>query len=203
MVEIRLAEEADAGAIAAIYGPVVERTVISFETVPPSRAEIAGRILRITATHPWLVCEVWGHVVGYAYATEHRVRAAYRWSVDTSVYVDDQHRRRGVGRGLYTSLFEILRAQRFFNAYAGITLPNAPSVALHEGLGFRQVGVFARVGYKFGAWHDVGWWQLGLTARSDSPEEPVALPALMERDDWKGLARTGEVFVRAATEGSQ
>src|SRR2546429_6274572 len=113
---IRLADESDAAAIAQIYRPIVESTAISFETVPPDREEIVRRLVNTTREHPWLVCEIGGRVAGYAYAAKHRVRSAYRWSVDTSVYVDASCRQRGVGRGLYRSLFGILAAQGYFNA---------------------------------------------------------------------------------------
>src|SRR5262245_20665663 len=133
---IRFADASHAAAMAEIYRPVVESTAISFEMVPPDHEEMARRVVDVTRDHPWLVCEIGGRVAGYAYATKHRVRSAYRWSVDTSVYVDASCRQGGVGRGLYASLFAILAAQGYFNAYAGIALPNAASVGLHEAVGF-------------------------------------------------------------------
>ena len=187
-VRIRLAQGQDAEAIAGIYRPFVEATAISFETEAPGREEMARRIAETMESYPWLVCEIGGGVVGYAYATQHRVRAAYRWSVDTSVYVGQEHRRSGVGRGLYTSLFGILAAQGFFNAYAGITLPNPASVALHESIGFKAVGVYQRVGYKLGAWHDVGWWQLRLNSNDLSPGEPRDLASVRRDPAWESLA---------------
>jgi phosphinothricin acetyltransferase len=198
---IRLAGAADAEAIAAIYRPVVESTIISFETVAPDGDEIARRLADTLVSHPWLVCEIDGRVAGYAYATQHRVRAAYQWSVDTSVYVDAAFRRSGVGRGLYRSLFAILGAQGFFNAFAGITLPNAASVALHEAVGFEPLGVYRHVGFKLGAWHDVGWWQLTLRTldsySDDSPGAPLPLAALSQRADWPALLSAGEPAIRA------
>lgn len=196
MVRIRMACEADAGTIAAIYSPFVEQTAVSFETIPPGRDEMRRRIVETTAVYPWLVCEVDGTIAGYAYATQHRVRAAYRWSVDTSAYIEAAHHRRGIGRGLYASLFAILRAQGFFNAYAGITLPNDASVGLHEAVGFRKVGTYERVGYKLGTWHDVGWWQLVLRAHSENPDEPLALSTVMARPDWERVVKSGEALIR-------
>ncbi|MBV8062243.1 MAG: N-acetyltransferase, partial [Nevskia sp.] len=152
---IRLAGPADAAALAAVYAPYVRDTVISFEAEPPDAAEMARRLAAVAARLPWLVAEDGSGVLGYAYAGEHRNRAAYRWDVDAAVYLDSRAHRRGIGRALYRVLFALLRAQGYVNAYAGITLPNAASVGLHEALGFVPVGVYRAVGYKFGAWHDV------------------------------------------------
>jgi L-amino acid N-acyltransferase YncA len=196
MAQIRLAHAHDAEAIAAIYRPFVEGTSISFETIPPDREEMAGRIMETIAFYPWLVCEVEGRVAGYAYATRHRVRAAYRWSIDSSVYVAAEYWRCGIGRGLYVSLFSILAAQGFFNAYAGITLPNPASVALHESVGFKPVGVYRRVGYKLGAWHDVGWWQRVLGAHQEAPAEPLDLATIQRRAAWESLVTSGQSVIR-------
>jgi L-amino acid N-acyltransferase YncA len=193
---IRMASAEDAEAIAAIYRPVVESTTISFEAVPPDRDEMAQRIADTLPTHPWLVCDIGDRVAGYAYASKHKVRAAYQWSVDTSVYVDAGWRRSGVGRGLYQSLFAILAAQGFFNAYAGVALPNAASVALHEAVGFEALGVYRRVGFKRGAWRDVGWWQLTLRDHAALPDAPLLISALQQRDDWASLLSTGESAIR-------
>src|SRR5688572_15563266 len=191
MGSIRLAVASDAAAVAAVYRPFVDSTIISFETEPPDEREMRGRILETLETYPWLVYESNGIVAGYAYATTHRVRAAYRWSVDTAVYVDAAHHRRGIGRGLYASLCAILVRQGFVNAYAGITLPNAASVGLHEAAGFEAVGIYRQVGYKLGAWHDVGWWQLALQEHSATPEAPVPLAVVQARPDWLALVSAG------------
>jgi L-amino acid N-acyltransferase YncA len=193
---IRLAEESDADAIAAIYRPIVESTAISFETVAPDRDEIAHRLAGTLPSHPWLVCEMGGRVAGYAYATRHRVRGAYQWSVDTSVYVDHAYRGAGVGRGLYQSLFGILAAQGFFNAFAGIALPNSASVGLHEAMGFALLGVYRRVGFKFGEWRDVGWWQLTLKAHEEPPAITVDLATMQRRSGWDELLARGESVIR-------
>jgi phosphinothricin acetyltransferase len=163
----------DAAACAAIYAPYVENGPISFEEHPPGAEEMGTRIEETTATHPWLVAESGGKVVGYAYACRHRERAAYRWSTDVSVYVDGAHHREGHGRRLYEALLEELRERGFWTVCAGVTLPNEASVALHEDLGFEPVGVYRRIGWKQGAWHDVGWWQLDLSpGAEDPPPEP-------------------------------
>ena len=182
---IRLATTQDAGAIAAIYDPVVASTAISFEEEPPGAAVIAQRISGGSAFAPWLVDADESHrVQGYAYASKHRERAAYRWSVDVAVYVGADQRGHGVGRALYTSLFALLRLQGFYAAHAGITLPNPASVALHERMGFAPVGVYRAVGYKLGAWRDVGWWQLDLRERDARPSPPGSVAEAMKDPAW-------------------
>lgn len=169
---IRLATEADAAAVARIYAPFCESTAVSFETSAPSSEEMASRIRAVVAQWPWLVLEDRGNVAGYAYATKHRDRAAYMWAVDTAIYIDDGHRGRGVGRALYMALFDLLRVQGYFKACAGITLPNPASVGLHTAVGFIEVGVYRGIGYKNGAWHDVGWYELALQPERDNPALP-------------------------------
>ncbi|HKX79757.1 MAG TPA: arsinothricin resistance N-acetyltransferase ArsN1 family B [Novosphingobium sp.] len=156
---VREATLEDALAIQTIYAPYVDKTSISFEEVAPNALEIEGRIATILSKHPYFVAEEGGRVVGYAYASEHRSRAAYRCSVDVAVYVAEGGQRRGVGRALYSALLSAAAAGGYHAAFAGIALPNDRSVGLHEAMGFVPVGVFREVGYKFGRWHDVGWWQ--------------------------------------------
>lgn len=178
---IRLAEARDGDALAAIYRPAVTEAAISFELDPPDGAEMARRVERITARTPWLVCvsgDTGGEVLGYAYASPHRDRAAYQWSVEVSAYVRSDMHRSGIARALYTSLFAILTHQGFRNAYAGITLPNAPSVGFHASMGFTPVGVYRGVGYKRGAWHDVAWLERPLAARVGEPAPPTPLPGI-------------------------
>jgi L-amino acid N-acyltransferase YncA len=168
----------DAAACSAIYAPYVRDTPISLEERAPTTEEIAARIQTATQTHPWLVAQDDDELIGYAYATRHRERACYRWATDVTVYVAPQSQRRGVGRALYETLFGLLRRQGFRTACAGITLPNDASVGLHEALGFKPVGVYRNIGWKFGAWHDVGWWQLELAAGAGVPETPGPPPRL-------------------------
>lgn len=175
---IRVASRDDADAVAAVYAPYVESTAISFEVIAPSAREMRSRIETVLARFPWLVYEHEGRVVGYAYASPHHVRAAYQWSADAGIYIDVTFHRQGVGRQLYTALFDLLRRQGIVNVYGGITLPNAKSVGLHEALGFTPVGVYRNVGFKLGAWHDVGWWHLQLQPLSSSPVPPVPFPNL-------------------------
>ena len=172
---IRTAEAArDGAACAAIYAPSVTSSPTSFELEPPDAADFGRRIASYSATHQFLVAERDGEVVGYAYACPYAERPAYRWSVETSVYIDAGHHGEGLGRALYTELFERLGRQGFRVATAGITLPNAASVGLHEGMGFTPVGVLHGIGWKLGSWHDVGWWQLRLRGPGDgTPAEPL------------------------------
>ena len=162
MPTVRPATEADASALLVIYRPYVEKTAISFESTVPSVDEFTRRIANALNEWAWIVAEADGECVGYAYGSSHRERAAYRWSVETSAYVRDDHHRRGIGRSLYLELFEALKARGFCNAYAGMTLPNAASTALHRSVGFELIGVFNSVGRKFGEWHDVAWYQRRL-----------------------------------------
>lgn len=173
-MNLRLATPDDATAILAIYAPIVRDTAISFELVPPEPHEMARRIAAVQDLAPWVVAEVEGAVRAYAYATEFRARPAYRWTLETAVYVAAGARGRGLGRSLYARLLELLRAQGFLQAVGGITLPNPASVRLHESLGFRSVGTFPDVGFKLGAWHAVGFWAKDLAAHGSAPAEPQA-----------------------------
>jgi phosphinothricin acetyltransferase len=181
---IRLAGATDAAAIAAIYAPFCEGSIVSFETAAPSAEEFARRIGSITENWPWLVLEEGNAVAGYAYASRHHERAAYGWAVNTGIYVGDGFRGRGVGRALYTSLFELLRQQGYFKACAGITLPNAASVALHKAFGFALVGVYRGIGFKLGGWHDVAWYEADVQPEIQSPPPPRALKAVTGTPGW-------------------
>lgn len=162
--ELRPALSRDAEMIAAIYRPIVETTAISFEEVAPDAAEFSRRIAEITRTYPWLVAEIDGTVVGYAYASRHRERAGYRHSVDVSAYVAQSARGQGIGTALYGRLLRELREREFHAAFAGITLPNDASISLHRRAGFEPVGIYKEVGRKFDRWLDVSWWQRTLQA---------------------------------------
>lgn len=177
-MHVRHAEPArDAAACAAIYGPYVVDTCVSFEEVPPTAEQFAAHMTETSERYPWLVLEdADAVVVGYAYATQHRGRAAYRWAVDVGIYVDPARQRGGAGRKLYGALFELLRRQRLRSACAGITLPNDASIGLHRALGFEHVGTYRSIGWKAGGWRDVSWWQLALSGSADgdgAPPEPL------------------------------
>ena len=179
---IRYADpEADGAACAAIYAPSVIDGVASFEERAPDAAEMTQRIRSTGARYPWLVAADADAVLGYAYAIEHRARSAYRWAVDTTVYVSADERRRGVGRALYGALLPLLARQGLFMALAGITLPNDASVALHERMGFEPVGSYREIGFKHGDWRTVGWWQARLQEpqpgrKPPDPGPPPRLP---------------------------
>ena len=168
---IRVANELDGAACAAIYAPYVTDHPVSFEAEPPSSTEISARIVEYSSHYPWLVWDENG-VQGFAYASQHRTRAAYRWSVDVAIYIGTGARRRGIARALYATLLEILRLQGFQSAFAGIALPNEPSVRFHEALGFAPVGIYRNVGFKLGEWRDVSWWQLRFGDLPQAPAEP-------------------------------
>jgi L-amino acid N-acyltransferase YncA len=177
-MRIRTAIAGDASAVRAIYVPIVESTAISFEVSVPSEDEMAARIAGRQPTYPWLIAEgEWG-VEGYAYAGRFSARSAYDWSVETSVYVDERARGHGVGRALYRALLAVLAAQGYRQAMAGIALPNQASVGLHERCGFAPVGVYKAVGWKFGAWHDVGWWQRPIATSDGAPRPPTPIDSL-------------------------
>jgi len=174
-MDIRPVRLSDAAAIAAIYSPSVTEGVASFELAPPTAEQMAERIRRAAQERPWLVYEDAGSVLGYAYASAHNERPAYQWSVNVSVYVLAGCRRQGVGRALYRELFAELKGRGYYNAYAGITLPNGASVGLHESFGFVPVGVYRHAGFKLGCWWDVGWWQKSLCVHTVPVDPPVKL----------------------------
>ena len=193
---IRPAGLTDAAAIRDIYAPSITRRDVatSFEMEVPTAEEIADRISTKTAVYPWLVMEEDGQLAGYAYADPHRARVAYQWCAEVSVYVNAAHHRKGVGRKLYEVLFDILRKQGVVNLYAGITLPNPGSVGLHELLGFKLVGIYESIGFKFGKAHDVGWWHLRLQPwphqpRPITPVTELDLSTLLQR--WNDGAAAG------------
>jgi L-amino acid N-acyltransferase YncA len=171
-----------------IYAPIVQRTAISFELAPPSEEDFQERIRNTVFTHAWIVCEEAGTIAGYAYANRFRPREAYLWTTEVTVYVDSARQRRGLGRALYLSLFQVLRLQGYCTAIAVIALPNPPSVKLHEALGFKLIGVIGSAGYKFGKWHDTGWWQLELQPHPVAPVIPKPV------SEWIGTLELAEAL---------
>jgi L-amino acid N-acyltransferase YncA len=171
-VIVRDATEEDAAACAAIYAPYVAETAVSFEVEPPTPDQMALRIEHARKRHAWLVLEVDGLVVGYAYGHSFAERAAYRWSCEVSIYLERERHRSGGGRLLYETLLARLADRGYRRAMAAMTLPNDASVAFHGALGFEPVGVYHRVGWKNGSWHDVAWVQKTILDDHDPPAEP-------------------------------
>jgi L-amino acid N-acyltransferase YncA len=197
MATIRLATAFDSSAIAAIYRPYCEESAVSFEQVAPTAVEMAKRIATVTTQRPWIVLEDNGTVVGYAYAGAHHERWAYRWSVNTAIYIRAAHQRRGAGRALYVTLFDLLRHLGYYRAAAGITLPNEASVGLHAALGFTLVGVYRDIGYKLGAWRDVAWYEADIQPLVAEPQEPRAMAALSGSQAWRDAVACGLAHYKA------
>ncbi len=189
---IRLARAEDAAGVLEIYAPIVRSSPTSFELEPPTCEVMAQRMRQTLTWHPWLVLESErpGSLAGYAYASVFRARPAYRWTTEVSVYVHEEARGRGVARALYAALFRVLARQGLRTVIGGISLPNPASVRLHESMGFRPVGRFEHVGYKFDAWHTVGFWSLDLVgdegARAGLPE-PRPIMEVSADEDWASL----------------
>lgn len=189
-LSIRITTDADIDDCLAIYAPIVRDTAISFELSPPSRDEFAHRLLDERYSKLSIVCVEGDRVVGYAYATGFRNRAAYDWTVESSVYIHPDHHRRGIGRRLYAVLLPGLRLMGYRIVIAGATLPNPGSVGLHEAVGFTLAGVTKNVGYKFGEWHDVGFWEYDL-GEIDHPGRRLSVAELTETSEWRRLINCG------------
>lgn len=177
-MKLRLATGDDSAAIAAVYAPYVTASIVSFEIEAPDGAAMRQRIEAGGALYPWLVAEAGAELLGYAYASPFRSRPAYRFAVETSVYLAPGAQGRGIGARLYGALIEMLEAQLFAQAIGAITLPNAASVRLHERLGFAPAGTYVQVGWKLGGWHDVGLWQRPLAPATVPPAEPLPFAAV-------------------------
>lgn len=173
---LRRANHEDARRILEIYSPYCLNTVISFEENAPSLEEMTSRIETVGSFYPWLVAIKDDILVGYAYAGPHRKREAYQWSTETSIYMDENHRGKGIGQKLYEELFDILARQGFINGYAGITMPNKASVAFHRSQGFNQIGVYEKIGFKMGEWLDVSWWHRTIAPYPiEKPNPPISV----------------------------
>ena len=177
-MQVRMAVPADGESLAAVYAPAVEGSAISFEYDAPDGDEMRRRLAATVPRYPWLVAEEDGTVTGYAYGHPFSERPAYGWSVETSVYVKPAHHRTGTGRALYTALFRVRALQGYIQAFAGVALPNPASIGMHEAMGFEPCGVYRKVGWKLGAWHDVGWWQRPITGDVGHPDAPLAITDL-------------------------
>ena len=189
-ITIRSAERKDAQSILNIYAPFILNTVTSFEMEVPDVERFWERIEQVQQQTPWLVCEIDGCIAGYAYASPHRSRQAYQWSREVSAYIHKDFRQMGIGRALYTAVLGLIRLQGYQNAYAGIVLPNKASIAFHESVGFEKIGVYRGVGFKHGAWHDVGWWQLALRDYNQPPQGIINLTKVLHSAKAKEMIDT-------------
>jgi len=187
---IRLITEADAVEVLEIYKPFVLDTIISFEYEVPAVDEFLRRIKSVSSEFPWLLCLLGDKIVGYAYASKHRDRMAYQWSVDSAVYLSPAFQGKGIARILYESLFSILRMQGYYNVYAGISLPNERSVGFHKAMGFEEIGIYKKTGYKLGNWHNTAWFQLHLTDHRDNPSIPGKISELTGTSSFEIIIKT-------------
>lgn len=182
LIQIRMATIEDTDRLLEIYAPYCKETVITFEYEVPSKEEFKERIQNILKKYPYLVAELDGKIVGYAYVTPYKSRAAYQWCVETSIYVDMACHAHGIGSLLYTKLIEILKMQRIRNVYACVTLPNEKSEALHKKFGFVLIGRFPGAGYKADGWHDIGWFEKHLDYGTDVPEPVIGIDKISFED---------------------
>ena len=194
--QIRMAAEADAEQMLAIYAPVVRETVISFEYEPPSLPEFRERIRTTLERMPWLVCDNDSEIAGYAYSSPFRTREGYRWACELTIYVHPGYHRCGIGRALYTSLFRCLALQGYCVAVATITIPNPASIALHESMGMRRVGTYEKVGYKHGQWLDDGVWQIELQPMPAEPDPPVPWQQIAGSAQWREAISAGLAYLK-------
>jgi len=192
---IRITQESDVAEMLAIYAPFVEKTAITFDMKIPTLVEFKEKIQKIQEEAPCLVYELDGAILGYAYASAHRTREAYKWTREMSVYIREDAKTKKYGTALYSSLIELLRCQNYRSALAGITLPNIPSVNFHERFGFHPVGVYNNVGYKLGKSHRVGWWQLMLGDYQEAAKEIIALDQILVTEEGQKALKKGEARI--------
>lgn len=178
MLTLRVATPEDGTVLSEIYAHYVNTSAISYEYIAPDAAEFSARIAHKLEKYPYIVAELDGTPVGYAYASEFRERAAYAWCVELSVYVRDGVTGQGVGTALYTALLQLLRLQGVVTAYSAITPPNDASIALHEKMGFTQVGRFHGSGFKLGQWWELVWYEKLLNSLDSAPAPVIPFPTL-------------------------
>lgn len=184
---IRLSTPDDAEAALNVYAPHVRHTGISFEYEVPTVEDFKKKIEKITAQYPWLVCECDGEIAGYAYGSTHRDRMGYQWSPEVTVYLDERFHRRGIARRLYTALFEMLKMQGYFNAFAGVLVTNEKSVEFHRAMGFEDIGLFKNIGFKLGEWHTNLWLQYVIQELIPNPPVPIAIGEIVKTDEFRKI----------------
>lgn len=185
--EIRLINETDAQAVLAIYKYYVDHTIISFEYEAPSLEEYLQRINVNTEKYPWLVCLYNNKIIGFAYGSTHRYRTAYQWSPESTIYLAPDFQSKGIGRILYQTLFNILKLQGYFNVFAGVALPNQKSIGFHQTMRFEEIGIFKKVGYKHGNWHDTQWFQLSLNEHTLVPKNPIEFKDILVTEEFTNI----------------
>lgn len=195
-IRIRMANQEDAEAILGIYEEYIKNTTVTFEIEVPTVAAFRERMERIMIQFPWLVCEIDGEIAGYAYASKHGERAAYRWSADLSVYISGKFQRRGIATAFYKALTELLRRQGYFTVYAGVSTPNPKSEAFHTALGFRNLGEFRNVGYKLGQWLGVTWYELALATYVPEPKEAISIWELSATERIEDVLKETKQYIR-------
>lgn len=190
-IKIRLANESDAGDILEIYRPYILNTCVSFESDIPTPEAFWSRIENILQSLPWLVCEYGSQIAGYAYAADHRSRKAYQSTKEVSVYIHDHFKRKGIATALYTTLIQLLKIQGVTNCLAGIALPNEASIRLHKKLGFRKIGIYHQVGFKFDAFRDVSWWELFIGEKNENPTGIIPVGAIKSSIEFDLAVKMG------------
>lgn len=188
-IKIRLATVEDAEDVLNIYTDYIRETTVTFETEVPSVEEFGKRIEKVLVSYPWLVCEVNGVVAGYAYASKHGERAAYKWSVDLSIYISEEYQRRNIATALYKALIVLLQRQGYVMAYAGVSVPNLKSEAFHKRFGFQEAGVFENAGYKLGEWRGVKWFAIQLAECLNEPKLPMILQEAVGVEEMKEITK--------------
>ncbi len=188
-IRIRPATVEDAADILSIYANYIRETTVTFETEVPSVEEFGERIEKVLLSYPWLVCEVNGVVAGYAYASKHGERAAYKWSVDLSIYISKKYQRRNIATALYKALIVLLQRQGYVMGYAGVSVPNLKSEEFHKRFGFQEVGTFENAGYKLGEWRGVKWFAIQLSECLKDPQLPMMLQEAVDDNALKEVLR--------------
>lgn len=194
--KIRLATENDSDSLLKIYSEFIKNTYITFEVDVPSALEFDKRIKNVLEKFPWLVCEINGENAGYAYASKHKERAAYQWSVDVTVYVNPEYHKRHIATALYTALMELLKVQGYYNAYAGVALPNIKSEGFHEAFGFKPVGVFHNTGYKLDEWRDVKWYELTILEHSKKPATTKTINEIKDTEEFRNIIEIATKMIK-------
>ena len=187
MVSIRTIDKNDTQEVLEIYAYYVRNTAITFDYDVPNTSEFIKKIATITRDYPWLVCVENEKIIGYAYGSIHRTKMAYQWSPESTIYLANGTYRKGLGRVLYETLFSLLKLQGYVNVYAGVTIPNINSEEFHKALGFNEIGVFHRAGYKLQKWHDTKWFELHLAEHVSHAEAPKKLKEVINSDTFKTI----------------